>query len=584
MIAANKKIHKITRLLTFDNILSGFSWFGFFLLLWGFISLQARVIFSIDYLPIILSFLIAAFLFFKSSSNNFIYEKKPRFIFAICVGIAAIILSYLPAIFASLLMSESEYPKYFFSVDSPYHFSQLIALYTHQEYPPRSLNNLGVLFNYHYGTQLVAAEIAKLGFSMNKAYFGVMFFGFLISMASCIAIIVARASWRKIALTACLSLSSSYILLADSFSFESIKQIESFGGGYPHLSVLSTTYATIFLLYIYFSKSSTLGGRIVIALLPALTFVFKSPHFFIFLFFYFGVIFSNIISDRFEKIDVIVFLIFLISFLSVFVHVTNGNSHLQYAGFMQKSQIKQFLLILSFYILPIIPLFLMIKKEDFFEILPFLSSLFGVLVLYNSFDLYIKGALDLNLKQILYPLPFIYVGLLIAVIDKSKSDFRYLTFVLMPTFLFSILFASNRLYNFKLVLDDMTQWHEFVDNTQLAECLKQVPVQGSIIVTNDLTYPANNYSRTMMQMQIPGIFGHQMYAGNARWEKNYVNMELFKHQDVLSSGSWNDVVLSATNYGWTHAVIFKRTSFSTGPWDILCQNEKFFIAQFELNR
>ena len=563
------------------KFLDAIAYLGLFLLLLGYFSLQNRIHFEIKYLPITLALAVSLFLFVFSKENNSIIENNARSLAASIIGVACVILAYMPSIVAALLMSEGDYPKYFFNVDSPYHFSQAIALYLNQVYPPESLNNLGVKFNYHYGTQLAAAELARLGITPNKAYFGVLFFGFLLSTAGCLAGLIIKSGWPRFFLVVFIPLSSTFFVYSEWTSFESLVGIESFNGGFPHLSTVATTYAIVFFLYIYLTKTSNISFGITAAILPALTLLFKSPHFFIFAFFYFGILVKLVILGQYRRINVIFDLIFILAFWSIIFYVSNGNSQFIYIGFMDKLQLKDIAPSILFFGLPIILLSFSIDKITAIKLMPFGFSIAGILIMYSSFDLYISGNKDPNIRQILTPLPFIYSGLFLAAIGEIKMSRFWLGVMLTPITILAILFGFNRIYNYKVIDENSRNWHEFVDNMSLAECLKIIPVKGSVIVTNDLTYPADNYARPMMQMQIPAIYGHQMYAGNAKWEKNFVSKEPFKHQQELSTGSWTNISELAKQYGWTHAIIFKRTPYATGSWNSLCENNQLFVAKFD---
>ena len=66
--------------------------------------------------------------------------------------------------------------------------------------------------------------------------------------------------------------------------------------------------------------------------------------------------------------------------------------------------------------------------------------------------------------------------------------------------------------------------HEHADNRPIGAALAAIPLEHSIVATNDLRYPANNYGRDLMQYQIPSVFGHQAFglAGYDRyagWEE-----------------------------------------------------------------
>ena len=85
----------------------------------------------------------------------------------------------------------------------------------------------------------------------------------------------------------------------------------------------------------------------------------------------------------------------------------------------------------------------------------------------------------------------------------------------------------------------------------------------------------------MMQMQIPGIFGHHMYAGNLRWEKYFVDKERFDIQESLVSGNVKSIEENARALGWTHGVFFKRKEFVRGNWPVVCENSEVVIVSFE---
>jgi hypothetical protein len=140
--------------------------------------------------------------------------------------------------------------------------------------------------------------------------------------------------------------------------------------------------------------------------------------------------------------------------------------------------------------------------------------------------------------------------------------------------------AANRVINLMVVCFDNRAGHEYVNDTPLAECLRKIPVAGTLLVTNDLRYPANNFWRSMMQMQIPGIFGHRMYAGNLRWEKYFVDENRFGFQDSLIAGDLETIERHAETLGWTHGVLFKRKPFVRGDWPVLCENDEVLIVEF----
>jgi hypothetical protein len=98
--------------------------------------------------------------------------------------------------------------------------------------------------------------------------------------------------------------------------------------------------------------------------------------------------------------------------------------------------------------------------------------------------------------------------------------------------------------------------HEFVANRPLAEALAAIPITGTLIVTNDLRYPADGFSRENRQMQIPALFGHQAFAVNYFYEAYPFSPQRRQLQKLLESESWTPAIEEAARtYGWTHLLI-----------------------------
>src|SRR5437763_14794214 len=97
--------------------------------------------------------------------------------------------------------------------------------------------------------------------------------------------------------------------------------------------------------------------------------------------------------------------------------------------------------------------------------------------------------------------------------------------------------------------------HEFADNRTIAAALAAIPVNRSIIVTNDLRYPTDNFGRDDRQMQIPALFGHQAFSANFAYEPIEERRPL---QQLLQRPDWSDAILTAArDHHWTHFLIRK---------------------------
>ena len=83
-------------------------------------------------------------------------------------------------------------------------------------------------------------------------------------------------------------------------------------------------------------------------------------------------------------------------------------------------------------------------------------------------------------------------------------------------------------------------------------------MEGSVIATNDLRYPANEFKRDLRQMQISAIFGHQAYASNVRYEPFPGAVQRVDNQRLLRTGVWGaGHEAMADEENWTHVLIHK---------------------------
>ena len=107
-----------------------------------------------------------------------------------------------------------------------------------------------------------------------------------------------------------------------------------------------------------------------------------------------------------------------------------------------------------------------------------------------------------------------------------------------------------------VLITDPAEGHEFVDNHALAEALAVIPTEGTIIVTNDLRYPAQGFNRDDRQMQIPALFGHQAFGANFVYEEYSLSDERREAQNLLRTTEWSEAIeQAARKYQWTHLLI-----------------------------
>jgi hypothetical protein len=130
-----------------------------------------------------------------------------------------------------------------------------------------------------------------------------------------------------------------------------------------------------------------------------------------------------------------------------------------------------------------------------------------------------------------------------------------------------------------LLLREPEAGNDFVDNRELAEALAVVPRAGTVIVTNDLRYPAGHFTRDDRQMQIPALFGHQAYAVNYAHEAVEERRDL---QRLLQLPDWTDALMDAARtHQWTHLLVRKDYPHpSSIPLEQIFENGPYAVFRF----
>ena len=129
-------------------------------------------------------------------------------------------------------------------------------------------------------------------------------------------------------------------------------------------------------------------------------------------------------------------------------------------------------------------------------------------------------------------------------------------------------------------------FHElYVDNTPIAEALATIPVEGSVIVTNDFKFPPGSKQSKNVQAQIPALFGHQAYAANFEFERypdSIKRLELqqkFFQKPVWKHGRTETV---AKQLGWTHLLIYRNAPHPASiPLLLSFENEFYQVYEFK---
>ena len=183
--------------------------------------------------------------------------------------------------------------------------------------------------------------------------------------------------------------------------------------------------------------------------------------------------------------------------------------------------------------------------------------------------------------QILHAVPFLLHAFALSLAARRWSRLgraRRVAFLVVTALtIVPVALAAGR-YSTKLVRDPQSGT-DFVDNRALAGALAEIPARGTVVVTNDLRYPAGNFTRDYRQMQIPALFGHQAFAVNYAHEAVEERREL---QQLLQQPQWSDAILDAAReHHWTHLVIRKDYAHPDRiPLKQIFENEQYAVFSF----
>jgi hypothetical protein len=225
-----------------------------------------------------------------------------------------------------------------------------------------------------------------------------------------------------------------------------------------------------------------------------------------------------------------------------------------------------------------------------FFILPFIISRF---VLIDHLDF-------IQLVTIPPYLAFVVVlSMLVRIFDKSTSFFKAVTIFPVSTLLM-FNFIGSLYYVVQTGLDP-SYGPNSSSNKLLAEVLLNVPVKGSLLVTNDLRYPSIDESERFEGHATPlfSTFGHKGFnldpyapiysyrASNWKLEKNRVPTKLIQDQldiqKLLTADVWPSKKMKDLHrkYGFTHLVIRKDYPHAIDvPLEKLRENSDYAIYKF----
>jgi hypothetical protein len=533
--------------------------------------------------------------------------------------LAALIISaiyFLHILIPGILMGRGNYPPVFFSVDTPFYLGQIHALIRSDAWPPISLSSLGVSFGYHYGAQSVCALLASLtGFTPHASGFLIFMPITTLGILSVAWLIIQRNGTER-----CLLWIGLLFLLFASY-YQIGRILTTFYRGiyqtvfHAELLAIPRGLFSSFLLNpemfssFYPMPSSQFGFFIAIALISCLQhifdashqrlaafivgilMIFKSPDF-LSMGLGFGVwIVYEIYRTHNVKLLLSPLTALLIGIILYGISKPGESLALIIAPWQLIRAKSRFTNIVGSIMIYTLPVWVKVKSQAsftknnavhyWFFIVPVLlvNNIFGLVrtqdhSLYNS-----------PLFETTHLIP-VFLGMSVfAFLQGNWAIFtRHIRAILSVVIvIITLLPFSHQLLHTCILLVAPEYGHEYVNNKPLAEALATIPVNGSVIVTNDFRYPAENYKKDLRQTQFPALFGHQMYAVNFLYERYPDSQKRLKLQQRFRNPAWDqELETLAQQLGWTHLVIRRAAPHPREiPLPLIFENDMYQVYVFK---
>jgi hypothetical protein len=534
----------------------------------------------------------------------------------VAAGLLAVVLMS-PLAIAAFRMSPGDYAPVFFNVDTPYALEQVQSLSRTRVYPPQSLSNLGGRRPYHLAVHGAAALITRMsGLPPHQSLFLIVLPLLAVGIAA--AAVVAKQnlcpSLPSVLAVPMLLLSVpslwysfwDYIgprlwLVTTSFSIENMVAVvenyelwgvativaQNVGAHFVTLAAIAS-YAAVpsrrWLLPVFLIGSALIVKSATgIALMAGLVLAQA---------------YRAAVARRFEPLipAIAATAIFAATYVAFWLapHVPTGYEAQLFPLFHLNGVAARDGLagLASDLIWVLLPMLIVIGASSIahadrlrvplllFGVAPFL-----VVNLTRTIDTRpgAGGATD-DWIQILLPVPVLLHAFVLSVVGQHWAGIgrgrRVAVLVVMALAVAPAAVVAGRYSG--VLMRHPEQGHEFVDNRSIAAALAAIPRGNSIIVTNDLRYPAQRFNRMNRQMQIPALFGHQAFAVNYAYEIFDFSRERRELQMLLQAEAWSDgIERAARTYRWTHLLIRKDYAHpSPIPLEKIFENESYAVYLF----
>jgi hypothetical protein len=529
-------------------------------------------------------------------------------------GVFAVVV-LAPVFVASARMAPGDFPHVFFNVDTPYFLEKIHALVNTSGFPPESLGVAGGRPAYHLGIQGVAAVIVRTsGMAPHHVTFLIV-----LPLLACGIAAAAVLLWRglapavpaKLAVPLLLTtmptlwypfwhvLGSDLRAAVTAQSFEPLSEVFNNLERWGVVNLTGTNLVAHFLVLASVGAvvaAPTRGWRLPVLLIGTAV-IFKAPT---------GIVLAAGFSlAQFVRAALgrslrpllpvaAVTLVFAVTYAAFWIvpstpveyrtelyawhHLKNVQAEGRVAGFIAD---------IGWLLLPALVVLPAAIGRGASTTLPFLAFAATPFLLVNSLrgvDLRPGRGIDSDWLQVLMPTAILARVFVLGLAQRAWGGLGAagrvvfalaVALAVLPPAIQAARYAGTLIMN-------PANGHEFADNRAIAAALRAIPVEKSIIVTNDLRYPADGFARDNRQLQIPALFGHQAFAVNYAYEEYAFSRDRRALQELIRKPEWSPAIdQAAREHGWTHLLIRKDYLHPSAiPLERVFENDSYLVFRF----
>ena len=533
----------------------------------------------------------------------------------LAVALSAVLLS--PIVISALRMAPGEYPPVFFNVDTAYFMEQVHSLTHASTYPPESLSNLDGRRSYHFGVHGMAALISRCsGLAPHHSLFAIvlpLLAGGILAAAVATAQRLGPAlpSWFAVPLLVIMVPSLWYSfwdyvgprlwLTATTLAFE---PLDAVGSGYELWGVASIVgqnvggHFVVLAALAGLAATASIGWRLPVFLIGTAIIVKTPTGIALLAGLCLAQAWQAAAARRFWPLmpALAAVAVFLLTYAAFWIVPPVESEfairlipwfHVYSA--IDRDGLLGLLADLVWVFLPVLMVVAARPNDPETRSLPLLLvgvAPFIVVNLTRAVDIRSGGSgATGDWLQILLPAPFVLHAVVLNFVgrrwDGLAVGLRAAVLVVMALTVLPAVFVAGR-YS-RILISDPESGHEFVDNRSIAAALAAIPTKGTVVVTNDLRYPAQRFNRDNRQMQIPSLFGHQAFAVNYAYEVFAFSAERRELQKLLQMESWSDELDQAARaHRWTHLLVHKDYVHPEPiPLERIFENESYAVYRFD---